>query len=220
MLIFAVTFLSFLSCDMSGDFYVFYDDNGATSGEIPETKKYYDWETFTIAGQGNLKRGNLSFEGWLANTEDGIKLYKPGDRLTISADLYLYAKWKDNPDNSPFSYTVADGKATITSYFGSERRPFIPATFGDKPVVAIGDSAFNRTDYTNLILPESIQSVGTAAFDSMITTITIAANVAIADDTSFGDYGAEFRTYYRDNGMKGGVYLYTGGAWDGPYRED
>jgi hypothetical protein len=67
---------------------------------------------------------------------------------------------------SAFTYTVADGEATITSYdwetYGGDM--VIPATLGGYPVVAIGDHAFSN-DWVNTVeTPASLETIGANAF--------------------------------------------------------
>ncbi|URN82814.1 leucine-rich repeat protein [Acetobacterium wieringae] len=65
----------------------------------------------------------------------------------------------------PYSFTVTDGKVTITGYLGSAATVSIPETIGGKPVVAIGKQAFyfNQT-LTEVTIPASVTSIGEAAF--------------------------------------------------------
>lgn len=73
-----------------------------------------------------------------------------------------------------FTFTVADGKATITGYTGPGGDVVIPATLGGVPVVGIGDQAFyENTAVVRITLPSGIQSIGDHAFSKCINLISI-----------------------------------------------
>jgi len=64
-----------------------------------------------------------------------------------------------------YSYTVEDGKATISSYDDTfEKEVVIPETLGGYPVVAIGEGAFYRLAVTSVTMNEGLLSIGTMAF--------------------------------------------------------
>ena len=66
---------------------------------------------------------------------------------------------------SDFSYTVANGAATITGYTGSSQTVVIPGTIGGYPVTAIGNKAFYaRNNLISITLPESVTTIGDYAF--------------------------------------------------------
>jgi len=66
-----------------------------------------------------------------------------------------------------FSYTVADGLATITGYAGIGGDVTIPSTLDGYPVVAIGTSAFGgKTSISSLSISEGVTSIGNNAFSS------------------------------------------------------
>ena len=78
--------------------------------------------------------------------------------------------FEDLTISAQFQYTVDDTGATVTGYTGQGGTVEIPSILGGKPVVAIGNNAFQmpnleiRTDITAVILPEGLQSIGRAAF--------------------------------------------------------
>jgi hypothetical protein len=67
---------------------------------------------------------------------------------------------------------------------------------------------------TSVTIPGSVTTVGAGAFaGNTIITITIGANVTIADGTAFGSYGAAFKQFYEVTKNKvAGTYTYAG-AW-------
>ena len=78
--------------------------------------------------------------------------------------------FEDLTISAQFQYTVDDTGATVTGYTSQGGTVEIPSMLGGKPVVAIGNNAFQmpnleiRTDITAVILPEGLQSIGRAAF--------------------------------------------------------
>lgn len=67
--------------------------------------------------------------------------------------------------DSPFQFTVTDGKAELTRYTGSAGEVEIPASFEGSPVTSIGARAlYNSTNLKTVTLPESVTSIGQEAF--------------------------------------------------------
>jgi hypothetical protein len=87
---------------------------------------------------------------------------------------------------------------------------------------SIGDYAFDGNQVTALFLPGGFKTLGEGAFyGSGLVSIEIGDGVDIKSGASLGTWGAKFREYYAGEGKdsKGGVYIYSSGAWKGPYRE-
>jgi hypothetical protein len=91
-----------------------------------------------------------------------------------------------------FTYTTnADGSLNIT---GDTNIPIngvvmIPSTITDLPVTSIGDWAFYATSLTNVLIPDSVTSIGDGAFFDCesLTNVTIGDSV-----TSIGDWTFAF----------------------------
>jgi hypothetical protein len=155
---------------------VYYYGNGATSGSVPvDSKKYSRGDTVTFREPGDLGNGDFPFLGWRYNGD----LRQPGENTTISwYDIDLYAAWDDGND-TPFSFTIADGEATITRY--NERYPLsvnIPETLQGKPVTAIDDDVFSNYSISLVHLPSKLKRIGIGAFASNgISQITIPDSV-------------------------------------------
>ena len=81
---------------------------------------------------------------------------------------------------------MADGRAELISYYGSEAVFEVAATVEDLPVTAIRTSAFaGNTKLTEIILPESLTTIGSSAFSGCtgLTEITLVENL-----TAIGNY--------------------------------
>ncbi|MGN0633282.1 MAG: leucine-rich repeat domain-containing protein, partial [Oscillospiraceae bacterium] len=88
-----------------------------------------------------------------------------------------------------YEYSVSDGKATITSYNGSDEEVTIPDTLGGYPVTAIGMSAFhNKTGIRKIVIPDSVTSIGKNAFYwcSSLESINIPDSVTSIGINAFG----------------------------------
>ena len=91
--------------------------------------------------------------------------------------------------SGPYTYTVADNKATITefdiSYSGAVS---ITNELGGYPVTSIGDSAFfDCKSLTSVTIPASVTSIGDSAFYfcESLTSITIPDSVTSIGDKAF-----------------------------------
>lgn len=64
-----------------------------------------------------------------------------------------------------FTYTVTEGEATITSYFGTAAAVTIPTTIGTFPVRALGDFAFQyNSEVTSVVIPSGVVAIGEGVF--------------------------------------------------------
>ncbi len=89
-----------------------------------------------------------------------------------------------------YTYTVANGKTTITRYTGSGGAVTIPSTLGGGAVTCIGDEAFDScTSLTSVTIPNGVTNIEYGAFDQCfsLTSVTIPTSV-----TRIG--GAAFRS--------------------------
>lgn len=84
-----------------------------------------------------------------------------------------------------FFYLTNNGTITITGYDGPAGNAAIPGTINGLTVTAIGDDAFTVCpNLTGLIIPDSVTSIGMAAFvSSGLTNIAIPSSV-----TNIGNY--------------------------------
>lgn len=87
----------------------------------------------------------------------------------FAADTSSSPKHKINVGDYEYTYTVNGGNATITDFDGPTDGHFydidIPGTLGGHTVTAIGDWAFDSSDYlTGVTIPQSVTSIDTQAF--------------------------------------------------------
>ena len=91
-----------------------------------------------------------------------------------------------------YTYTVNGGNATITDFDGPTDGHFydidIPGTLGGHTVTAIGDWAFDSSDYlTGVTIPQSVTSIGDYAFLDChkLTNVTIPQSVTSIGKSAF-----------------------------------
>ena len=97
--------------------------------------------------------------------------------------------WAYNPTPAnDFEYTESNGEITITKYVGSGGKVVIPSMIDKKPVVAIGDSAFETTyGVTEVEIPDSVKSIGNSAFTycSDLTSVKLGNGVNVIGNYAF-----------------------------------
>jgi len=81
---------------------IVYHRNGATGGSVPlDVKAYSPGDIAAIAGAGTLEKAGFTFTGWNTAADGKGTRYAEGATLTIvSADLDLYAQWRENSSSS------------------------------------------------------------------------------------------------------------------------
>jgi len=87
-----------------------------------------------------------------------------------------------------FTFTTNDDNTiTITDYTGSNGVVTIPGSIGGLPVVSIGDWAFYAASVTNVLIADSVTSIGDGAFFDCesLTNVTIGSSVTNIGDWTF-----------------------------------
>ena len=89
-----------------------------------------------------------------------------------------------------YTYTISDGEATITSYYGSGGDITIPTTLGGYPVTAIGVEAFyDCTELTSVTVQNDSITIHDLAFDSCtkLGSVTIQSGIINIATRAFTD---------------------------------
>ncbi|MBQ9784739.1 MAG: leucine-rich repeat protein [Clostridia bacterium] len=90
-------------------------------------------------------------------------------------------------DESSFTYTVIDGRATVTGYQGRATAVVIPPTLGGAPVAVIADRAFEgNVTLTSLTVPDGVTYIGWFACSGC----TALQSVSLPASLSHIEYGA------------------------------
>ncbi len=80
----------------------------------------------------------------------------------------------DSSDNGDITYTVIDGKVTVTGFSGEPEELVIPQYIENFPVTEIRDNAFCRcTTLRNITLPNTLKEIGHHAFFGCISLESI-----------------------------------------------
>ena len=80
---------------------------------------------------------------------------------TNSLDMLLDINENDAKD---FEYKVKNDEIHITKYIGESKKVMVPGLIGGRYVVSIGDSAFQGTDVTDVIIGDCVEEIGASAF--------------------------------------------------------
>ena len=86
-----------------------------------------------------------------------------------------------------FAYTTNKGAITITHYTGTGGVVSIPGTIKGLPVTAIGVQAFFATTVSQVLVPDSVISIGSGAFaeSESLTNVTLGSGVKNIGDFAF-----------------------------------
>jgi len=98
---------------------------------------------------------------------DGSVTSDPTDRVVPATQTH-----------GDFNFTERDKKITITKYTGTSKTVDIPSKINEKPVICIGDWAFEEKQLTGVTIPDSVTDIGYRAFyNNKLTSIVIPSSV-------------------------------------------
>ena len=148
-----------------------------------------------------MEEGNQALRDTIVHCEANDETLIPGTQVsctelpllecTVCGDVFYDENYEGSHDfvdgfckickqGEEFSYSVEDGKVTITDYVGTKTEVKIPSKVLGMPVVAIGNDAFaDCTEIKKITIPNSVISLGEYAFAycRKLTDITIPASV-------------------------------------------
>jgi hypothetical protein len=94
----------------------------------------------------------------------------------------------DNEDDFRVAPVNGDKAVKITSYVGEKQSIRIPPRIGGKPVIEIGEDAFEEKEIISVTIPNSITVIGENAFaNNLITVMTIPNKVITIENDAFAD---------------------------------
>ena len=149
-----------------------------TSVTIPNSVNYIDEYAFDYCSSLT----DVYYDGTQAQW--ALVSVGEGNECLQNATMH-FAQEPEKPD---YTYTVENGKTTITGYTGTGGDITIPDALDGYPVTKIGDSAFsNSTSLTSVTIPNSVTSIGEAAFYNCdgLTLATIGNNVTKIGEWAF-----------------------------------
>ena len=170
--------------------------NGGTGTMDPVTM---DYESQYTIPECTFYNGGMTFAGW-ATSDEGNVVYQPGDIITLTGNLKLYAKWTEfTIDGLNYKITSLNPfTVELTGYEGDKPTGElnIPASVkiggNDYSVTSISGNAFYNTSITSLIIPDAITTIGEHAFDDCdaLTSVIIGNGVTSIGEHAFDDCGA------------------------------
>lgn len=134
---------------------------------------------------------SVTFQGNAPITQSMVFNGNPNLIVTIldGASGFGETTWQGFPLNriTPFTYSTENNYVTLTGYLGIAPTALtIPATLEGKPVTSISADAFRDIPLTNVVIPDSVISVGDSAFfGTGISSVTLPANLVSIADSAF-----------------------------------
>jgi prepilin-type N-terminal cleavage/methylation domain-containing protein len=173
-----------------------YDGKGGTDMVIPSE----------IDGTPVLQIGQSAmYQGYKTNTWDALtSVIFPDTLQTIAGNAFQ--------NNALISIDIPDSITSLgANAFYSNLLTSVSLGSG---LTEIKGGTFAKNRITEIILPPGITKIGDGAFQTnAITKITIGQNVTITKTTSLGNYGGAFNTFYTNEGLAAGTYVYEKGSW-------
>lgn len=97
-----------------------YEGGEDTTGAAPlDDTNYAEGSYADVKLPGDLAKADKVFLGW-AEATDPTKIYQPGDKLLIKADITLYAVWGDKPVQTKLTYNANFGETPAEKVYELE----------------------------------------------------------------------------------------------------
>ena len=159
---------------------VTFDANGGTGTTASQV---YVKSTITVPGGNGLSKSDLTFSSWNTNADGSGTAYAPGDTLTVTKDVTLYAQWT-HAHNWTYSYDA--GSATYTAKCSVSGCPLGVQTLHAEPI--------NKTYDGKNALPYTCSAGWTRGNGLAMPTITYYTDgVKVSEGKNVGTYTAKVR---------------------------
>ena len=159
---------------------VTFDANGGTG---TTTSQAYVKSTIMIPGGNGFTKPNLAFDSWNTNADGSGTAYAPGDTLTVTKDVTLYAQWT-HAHNWTYSYDA--GSAAYTAKCSVSGCPLGVQTLHVEPI--------NKTYDGKNALPYTCSAGWTRGNGLAMPTITYYTDgVKVSEGKNVGTYTAKVR---------------------------
>jgi uncharacterized repeat protein (TIGR02543 family) len=126
-------------------FTVTFDDNGATSGMVPNAQTVQAGSSIKLPGGSGLSKTGFTFGGWNTNAYGTGINYSAGSSFTPTANITLYAKW--DVTNIPKTFVITDVPREIyqrleNSHMGNHLGVYKIGTTLEQALKDLGEVAF------------------------------------------------------------------------------
>lgn len=141
-----------------------------------------------LHSNGTFTREGYQLIEYNTKADGSGEAYSLGSKIIadISKETALYCIWVKESDPSLFEVADSSGGVAITDYSGDEKMLVIPERIDGKTVVEIRRGAIKATNAETVVLPNTIRTVASGAFETTekFTTLYLCDNVRnIANDS-------------------------------------
>lgn len=194
---------------------VVYDANGGSGSQADANSPYYPNDTVVVLNQGGITRSGYTFKGWNTSGDGSGTSYAPGANVTITADIYLYAQWEQDPVPPGPSSSSATSRPTSSTPPATSSTPSDSSSSATVPVVAsssatsrptgggtTGGSGSGPTDLTILGIPAiSLDGSAWALLNLILTIAGIVVAIVLIIGIFTRGKRQEEDDEYEDSGM-------------------
>ncbi|MDR0767122.1 MAG: InlB B-repeat-containing protein [Methanosarcinales archaeon] len=181
---------------------VTYNGNGADGGTVPQDSSTYNLsEQATVLGNsGNLWKADYKFDGWNTMADGTGTLYQPGNTITMTTNVTLYAQWTPltPPEYLAVTYNGNSASGGNVPTDSTQYSPNQPATVLGNTGIPPLWKADHRLDGWNTMAD------GTGTPYQSGNTITMTANVTLYAQWTLLTPPEYLTVTYNGNGASGG----------------
>ena len=168
-----------------------YYPNGGTGSNIIDTATA--GATYTVRSN-TFTRSGYTFAGWSTNTAGTGTVYTAGQRITVTANLNLYAKWTQTTVKNTITYNPNGGTGSIITDTANQG-----TSYTIRPA-----STYTRTGYT-LVWNTNAAGTGTTYTPGQVITVNGSLNLY----PKWIQTTIRTITYYPNGGTPNTNYSYT-----------
>jgi len=198
-----------------------YHANGGTyaaTGQTVVPMEIGEYHTFQncLAAKDQFVREGYQLIEYNTRADGSGDAYSPGSKILELGHepVMLYCIWAKESDPSYFTTAAVKGGVAITDYSADEETVVIPEKIGGQPVLQVNKNAFKKKNFTTLVIPKTVKTVESGAFDctEKFTTLYLFDSIMKIPDDAFTNYegfrnfrlGAAIDPRYTDS--PGGCY--------------
>ena len=178
----------------------------------------------------NPKKDNAYFDGWYESSDFSTERVSS---VSGEKDIILYAKWIDETPSEYFTWSTTENSATINGFSDKGLQVYnegklsimaVPREYNDLPVTAVKNKAFEgKIELSTLILPDSTNSLGQAAFGKCTGLKEITLPISLYASDSHGNiYSSNIFPFYEVKNVRkvnftkgtGEGYSYSSSSYD------